>query len=101
MLLLWLFSAKAFGAYTPSIEDAVIIQSIEPKIDSLSISNPSKLSTIQQKLSVIIPTLSPDTQAHYVLNELFLIIKNLETQPTSELNNPSDALIQALASQFK
>lgn len=96
MLLLWLFSAKAFWAYVPTDQDTQLLIELEQKVDYLAQTNPTKLKIIWNKLSILLPSLDTNHQARYILHELFLYIQKAETAPLHH----SPELIRLLVDQF-
>ncbi len=97
MLVLGLFSAKAFGAYIPTTADTELLIWLQERVYNLWIQNPNKIDQIKIKLPVIIDTLSQDTQSHYILSWLLTILENTNMQQ----QQLSKEMINILATQFK
>lgn len=96
MLLLWVFTAKAFGMYSPTSDDVALLSTLEEKIDTIQDSDPARLHSIQDRIPSVLEILTSDTQARYVIHELFLYIEKI----TTNTGQYSNELIRLLAREF-
>lgn len=99
MMLAWVLSAKAFGLYTPTPEDATLIASLENKVDTIYSTSPQKIEAIWEKLSRSVLAFSKETQAGYILRELSWIIEK-QLHVGKKPNDRSAEMISVIAQQF-
>lgn len=95
MLILGIFSARAFGAYTPTTQDSELLESLYNKVDTLEFSQPTKLQSIHQKLPAILTLIQDQPRALHILTELFLYIDH--RYQTQEERSPE--LLRLLAKE--
>ncbi len=97
MLVLWLFSAKAFGLYTPNSSDIELLENLERKIQYIASVNPSKIKHIENKIPSILPLFWENSREFFIIQELLFVIQNRENIAFEM----SPALVKVLATQFQ
>lgn len=71
-----LIMTPVFASYQSTSDDELLLSSLQPKIDRLWETNPSRLATIFTKVELLTATIQEWTRLHYLLSEIHISMQS-------------------------